>query len=249
MKHWVRLASYLYPAWWRRRYAAEFDALLEEVDMGWRDGFDILKGALTMQLASWNFKSIALTFAVTGAVVAGAIAFRIPSEYQSTSVMRLTSARSSIDFNPYLNDTEQEVLSRTSLEGLITGLDLYKTRRMDTPMENIVQYMRMHGIAIRMLQLPSGEKTPVAFAVTVNYPDPKLAQAVNRALVAKFTAALPHAADLTSLEVLDPPSLPGQPIYPRRHVFVFAGLCGGLLAGLTVAYALRWRIVIERRPA
>jgi uncharacterized protein involved in exopolysaccharide biosynthesis len=249
MKHWVRLASYLYPASWRRRYAMEFDALLDEVDAEWKDVFDILKGALTMQFTSWNFKSILLSFGLIGGVIAAAAAFSIPSEYQSTSVMRLTSAGSSLDLNPYLNDTEQEVLSRTSLERLITGLDLYKTRRMDTPMENIVQYMRMHDIAIKMLRLPAGEKSPVDFAITFNYPDPKLAQAVNRELVSRFTAALPRAGALTSLEVPDPPSLPGQPIHPRRYVFVFTGLCAGLLIGLAVAHASRWRITIVRKPA
>ncbi len=52
MKHWVRLASRFYPASWRRRYAVEFDALLDEVDIGWKDVFDILKEALTMQCNS-----------------------------------------------------------------------------------------------------------------------------------------------------------------------------------------------------
>jgi hypothetical protein len=31
MKRLVRLAARLYPTWWRRRYAAEFEALLEDV--------------------------------------------------------------------------------------------------------------------------------------------------------------------------------------------------------------------------
>jgi hypothetical protein len=88
MKHWVRLASRFYPASWRRRYAVEFDAMLDQVGIGWKDIFDILKGALTMRLTYWNFKSIALMFALTGAAIAAAIAFSIPSQYQSTSVMR-----------------------------------------------------------------------------------------------------------------------------------------------------------------
>lgn len=249
MKRWLRLASYCYPIAWRRRYAAEFEAMLDAVDAGWKDVLDILKGALTMQFTAWNFKSILLTCGLIGIAIATAAVFSIPSEYASTSVMRLSTDGSSLDFMPYLNDTEKEVLSRTSLERLITELDLYKTRRRDTPMENIVQYMRMHDIVIKLLGLPVGEKGPVAFAITFNYPDPRLAQAVNRELVAKFRAALPRAAALTSLEVLDPPSLPGQPIYPNRSVIVFAGLSAGLLIGLAAAFAQRWRIVIVRRPA
>jgi len=52
-----------------------------------------------------------------------------------------------------------------------------------------------------------------------------------------------------NLEVLDPASRPMQPIYPLPGRFAFAGLCAGLLAGLTVAFASRWRISIVRRPA
>lgn len=242
MRRWVRIAACLYPAAWRRRYAMEFDAMLDEVDAGWKDVFDILKGAMTMQITSWNFKSILLTFGLIGVAIAAAAAFSIPAEYASTSVLRLTG-------DADLNRTQSDVLSRTSLEQTIVGLDLYKTRRRDTPMENIVQYMRMHDINIRMLHLPAGEKSPVAFAITFNYPDAKLAQAVDRALVEKFTAALPRAGALTSLVVLDPPTLPAQSSYPNRASFIFIGLFAGLLTGLTVAYALRWRITIERRAA
>jgi hypothetical protein len=195
----------------------------------------------------WRFKSILLTFAVIGGVIAAVIAFSIPSAYVSTCVIRLTTAGSSLEFNAYLNKTEKDVLRRTSLERLITGLDLYKTRRIDMLMENIVQYMRMHDITIKMLRLPAGDKSPGSFAVRYNYSDPKLGQAANRRLVAEFTAALPRAGALTSLEVFDPPSLPEQPI--RRYGFVFTGLCTCPLIGLAVSFAMRWQIMIVRRPA
>jgi uncharacterized protein involved in exopolysaccharide biosynthesis len=242
MKRWLRLASHFYPAAWRRRYATEFDAMLNQVDAGWRDVFDILKGALTMQFTSWNLKTILLTCGLIGVAVAAAAAFSIPSEYQSTAVMLLSG-------DVFFSEAQKEVLSRTSLEKAITELDLYKARRADTPMENIVQYMRMHDISIKMLRLPAGEKKPTAFTITFDYPDPKLAQAVTRDLLTKFTAALPRYGSLTSLEVLDPPSNPMQPIYPRRAWLLATGLFAGLLVGLTVSYALRWRIQIVRRPA
>jgi hypothetical protein len=44
----------LYPAQWRRRYGTEFGALLEESGDGWGAIADVLKGALSMQLRSWN---------------------------------------------------------------------------------------------------------------------------------------------------------------------------------------------------
>jgi len=242
MKQWVRLAAYFYPASWRRRYAVEFDAMLDQVDAEWKDVFNTLRGALTMQFTSWNFKTIVLTFGLIGVVIAAAIAFRIPTEYRSMSVLRLSG-------DADLSHATTEVLSRTSLEKTITGLDLYQARRKDTPMENIVEYMRMHDVAIRMLRSPAGEKNPVAFSISFTYPNRKLAQAVNRELVTKFTEVLPRTGSLTSLEVLDPPSEPAQPFSPNRYPVVFLGLFLGILTGLIVSYALRWRIMIVRRPA
>jgi uncharacterized protein involved in exopolysaccharide biosynthesis len=262
MKHWVRLASRFYPASWRRRYAIEFDAMLVEVDTCWKDVFDTLGGALTMQFASWNLKTIALAFAVTGAALAAAIAFSIPSRYQSTSVMRMTpapvgqgAAWAAGGPAQLEREMEQEVLSRTSLQGLITGPGLYQSQRRQKPMEDIIQDMRNHDITIKPVRLPGGNSSPVAFSIGTTYPDPRLAQAVNRELVTKFVeqnvavqrSGNPRVAE--NLEVLDPASLPLQPIYPPRGRFAFAGLCAGLFTGLAVSYALRWRIAIIRRPA
>jgi len=258
MKRWVRRASYLYPASWRSRYAMEFEAMLDEIEIGWKDFFDILKGALTMQFTSWNFKVILLTFAAIGAVAAAAAAFRIPSEYRSTSVLRYTTNspnQGDADFavSDDLNDIEGQALSRTSMERLIVGLDLYKTERATMPMEAIVQQMRSNDIQVKWLRnLGSNRQDRVAFAISATYPDAKLAQAVNRELVAKFTTALARTdsltTPLTSLQVADPPSLYRNPGYSFLAVFVFAGLCAGLLAGSAVAYALRWRIVFVRNP-
>jgi hypothetical protein len=261
MKRWVRLASYFYPGSWRRRYAMEFDALLDQVDIGWKDVFDILKGALTMQFASWNLKSIALAFAVTGAAIAAAVAFSIPSQYQSTSVMQFTTAGSAQgdgqgDFTRHISKMEQEVLSRTSLEGLISGLGLYESQRRQKPLEDIIQDMRNHEISIRPIHEAGRDRQgTVAFSISTTYSDPKLAQAMNRELVSKFTEQNVVTARAgghrmgENLEVLDPASLPGKPFYPHRGWFAFAGLCTGLLAGLTVSYAMRWRITIVRRSA
>jgi uncharacterized protein involved in exopolysaccharide biosynthesis len=261
MKHWVRLASYFYPASWRRRYAMEFNALLDEVDIGWKDVFDTLKGALTMQFTSWNLKSIALAFAVIGAVIAAAVAFSIPSRYQSTSVMRITNPGSAQgdgqgDFTRHIGKMEQEVLSRTSLERLIVGLGLYQSQRREKPMEDIVQDMRDHEISIKPIHEVGGHRQDTAaFSISTTYPDAKLAQAMNRELVSRFTEQNVIAARAgylpmgENLEVLDPASLPGKPFYPHRGWFAFTGLFAGLLAGLAVSYALRWRILIVRRPA
>ena len=50
MKRLIRLASRLYPSSWRRRYAREFEALLDDVKPGPRQLFDVLKGAIAMRV-------------------------------------------------------------------------------------------------------------------------------------------------------------------------------------------------------
>jgi len=52
MKRLIRLASWLYPTSWRRRYGREFEALLDEVKPGSRQLIDVLKGAISMQIRS-----------------------------------------------------------------------------------------------------------------------------------------------------------------------------------------------------
>jgi uncharacterized protein involved in exopolysaccharide biosynthesis len=261
MKRWLRVASRFYPAAWRERYAAEFDATLDEVETCWKDVFDVLKGALAMQFTSWNLPSISLTFAVIGGVIAIAAGFSIPNEYQSMSVMRI-SAQNPVhggwegEAAEHINEMEQEVLSPTSLTGMITGLNLYEDQRKQKPIEDIVRTMRTHDISIKMLRPAGGRQDDrTAFTISYVYPDPRLAQAVTQELVTKFTevnVTVQRGSDIRTarnIEVLDQPSAPLRPKYPNRSLIVAIGLFAGLLAGLTVSYALRWRIVIVRRAA
>ena len=46
----VRRAIRLYPLWWRRRYGAELDALLDDIDLRWRDIGSIVRGGVVMRL-------------------------------------------------------------------------------------------------------------------------------------------------------------------------------------------------------
>jgi hypothetical protein len=102
MKRLLRLAVLLYPSWWRQRYATEFEALLDDVMLqrarasaravddvtpGWRELFDILHGALTMQLRS--FGTIPVVCTLAGALVGGLLAMRIPTLYASSATIRV----------------------------------------------------------------------------------------------------------------------------------------------------------------
>jgi hypothetical protein len=78
MRRWIGWAAYLYPPAWRARYGAEFDALLDDANVRWRDLADVLRGALIMQMTHW--KSYAKV------VVAAGIACAIVSESQPLRV-------------------------------------------------------------------------------------------------------------------------------------------------------------------
>ncbi len=138
-----------------------------------------------------------------GLVVSTVVAFFWPDTFVSTAVMRITPqqvserlvpAEFSTQMMQRLNEMEQEILSRTNLEGMITdpALDLYKRDRQTRPMEDIVSDMRTHDIAIRPIQVPGsagtdGRQIATAFSISFTYPDKFKAQAVVRSLVTKFT--------------------------------------------------------------
>jgi hypothetical protein len=83
----LRLAVRLYPAWWRRRYGRELDALLADLSPGWRDVIDLTLGALAMQLR--RPVSIPAGCAIAGALVGTIIAFRSPTVYASSATLAL----------------------------------------------------------------------------------------------------------------------------------------------------------------
>jgi hypothetical protein len=58
MRGLTKFFARLYPAAWRDRYARQFAALLEDVKPGWGASFDILKGAIVMQLRTFGSRQI-----------------------------------------------------------------------------------------------------------------------------------------------------------------------------------------------
>ena len=52
MKRLARLLARVYPRQWRARYGQEFDAMLEDVNLTWRDVFGVALSALEMRMKS-----------------------------------------------------------------------------------------------------------------------------------------------------------------------------------------------------
>jgi hypothetical protein len=52
-----RIAKWLirtYPSKWRVRYGSEFETLVEDCNVGWREAMDVLKGAISMNFVRWR---------------------------------------------------------------------------------------------------------------------------------------------------------------------------------------------------
>lgn len=139
-----------------------------------------------------------------GLVISVVVAFLWPDTFISTAVMRITPQQVPTTLVPSvinsqmterLNQMEQEILSRSSLQELIQrpSLDLYKKERLTKPMEDIIQDMRNKYIKIQMLDVPGGvpvgpgKSVASAFVIQFQYPDKYKAQAVVRELVSKFS--------------------------------------------------------------
>jgi succinoglycan biosynthesis transport protein ExoP len=136
-----------------------------------------------------------------GLVLSVVVAFMWPDTYISQAVMRITPQQIPENLVPSvvstqmaerLNQMQQEILSRTSLQELIQrpSLDLYKRERQRLPLEDIIQDMRNKYIKIQMMETPNstGERRLAsAFLIQFSYSDRYKAQQVVRELVTKFT--------------------------------------------------------------
>ena len=136
-----------------------------------------------------------------GLVLAVVVAFMWPDTYISQAVMRITPQQVPENLIPSvlntqmaerINQLQQEILSRTSLQELIQrpSLDLYKRERQRLPLEDVIQDMRNKYIQIRMIETPTGSgdrRVASAFAIQFSYSDRYKAQQVVGWLVARFT--------------------------------------------------------------
>jgi uncharacterized protein involved in exopolysaccharide biosynthesis len=249
MRQLIHWAARLYPAAWHKRYGGELDALIEDIQPQWEDLFNVLLGALRMQMTTRNSLKILGAVTLAGALAAGVFAFRTPDRYVSTAVVRITPAGPA-DSNHQraldrLAELEQEVFSRTSLAQIIQqpALNLYPEDRKSVPLEDVVEKMR--NKALRIQVAPAQNGSVPAFVISFEYPDKYKAQAVVRELVNSFFRQnnlergnqAPSGA--VNLVILDPPNLPQRRLGPNRSMIVGAGLLGGAVLGLLVV--LVWR--------
>ena len=129
----IRFASRLYPASWRRRYGAEFEALLEDAGRGWRDVADVLLGALKMQMTTWTFGKIAVGSGVAGALLCSGVSFiAMPDQFVSSTLLHVnTMEEPGTDFTGKLATyLMQNALSKDLLGVVIERQCLYQRREV-----------------------------------------------------------------------------------------------------------------------
>jgi hypothetical protein len=214
MKRILKLLARLYPNEWRRRYGAEYEALLDEGTPRVRDAVDVFWGAFMMQITSWSSLRIVLVCALVGGLAAVAISFRTPVLYTSEVVVlqftpKIPSpagglAMTAESQRPHMPELAQRTFDQTLLEFIIRKYNLYPIERAKMPIADVVEKMRS-AILIRPVPLSSLDKERVkvaeemwvrdlqsldsALTVEFEYPDAQVAQRVDAELISMLIRA------------------------------------------------------------
>jgi len=263
MKRLIRFAVRLYPKRWRQRYGFEFMALLDDVKLDLRTALDVAKGALKMQMTSWSSARIVAVGWMLGALLAFGVSFAIPIKYESQVVVNVESVpappmfRAEIDQEvaDRMNAMSQRILSGPVLTTIINNLGLYAAERSRMPMENVIALMRSNAQIQPVTSAVSGRIA--GLVIRFSYEDRYIAQRVADGLVSRYMTEnirAPRAKWPTTLQVLDPATLPANPVSPRPSRITAIGLMLGLLIGAVCAYVRRKRLsvstgILEKSPS
>jgi uncharacterized protein involved in exopolysaccharide biosynthesis len=134
-----------------------------------------------------------------GLVISTVVAFLVQNTYVSEATLQITPAQISESIvkttvnqalTERISEMQQEILSRTSLSGIITDprLDLYKSDRSSSPLEDVIETMRNRDIKISVSSVP-GERRASAFSISFAYPDRVKAHDTVQTLITKFQEA------------------------------------------------------------
>jgi hypothetical protein len=250
MKSIVRFLARLYPASWRARYGAEFDALLEEVAPSPRQGLDVFLGAMSMQITTWNFGKIVAVSAAAGLVLASVGFLLKPAEYDSSTPMAIEA---SPDVAQSVLDRLPGTLTRESLAAINKRFTLYPRERDHESPDQLVA--RMQKAIVFQVDQPKPSDAPGVrhFSIHFKYPDPKTAMQVEGEIVSVLVAnnlAMREASPggpPSRLHVLEAPSLPHKPSGPGWAQLAAVGVLAGALLG--VALATLTGLIRRRNPA
>jgi hypothetical protein len=249
MKWTMRFFVRLYPASWRKRYGAEFEALLDDAKPSARDASDVFWGALKMQMTTWSFGRIVLTCSVAGILVATAIIFALQVNYASQAVLWVTprdgSTSTGESGRSLVSNLARNIFVREYLASVIQEHNLYPGERARKPLDDIIDNMKRNITLEATPYASPAHPAALTFVVRFGYPEARVAQQVNEELISRFMEGAVENAQQFNLNwnfrVLDPPSIPLKPAGPNRTQFAAVGLFAGLLIGLALAFVVRSR--------
>jgi hypothetical protein len=118
MMRGIRWVLRLYPRAWRARYGEEFEALLEQTGLGWKDLINAAGGAMQMRVRSIGFFKAAAICGVLGSLALVAIAALEPARYVSRS-LAVASVSDPREFTQDLGAVANVVFTRSALETVI----------------------------------------------------------------------------------------------------------------------------------
>ena len=238
MDRLTKLASKLYPKWWRDRYGEEFAALLEDARPGLGGTLDIAKGALAMQFGTSSAKRTLLAGVLAGLTIGFLGSFAMTPQFASQAVIEVSSPNG--DIVESINRMSQTVMSRAALSTLIRNMNLYVEERNTMPVEDVLEKMRKN-IRISGARAIVGGRDVPAFAITFIYPDAEVSHKVVNTFVSQFLDENLRSQTASTLRVLDPASLPLEPTSPSRRNIAVIGAVSGLVLSSLLAFILRRR--------
>lgn len=266
MKRILKLLARLYPVEWRKRYGAEYETLLEDAAPRAWDIFDVLWGALEMQLTSRNFVRIVLPCSLAGIFAAILFSLAVPPHYSSEKILPVITTNTSA--NALEANGVQSAFNQEFLASVIAERNLYSQERGSMHANEVIEMMRrsihFHVIpptspnelrgfeGLLFLPVQHGTLQPVQVAVQFDYTDPHVAQQVDLDLVNELLFGTPshgfawigganpvlHSRDTFIAYQRSGASLPNKPNGPGRIELSIIGLLAGLLGGMITAAIL-----------
>jgi hypothetical protein len=235
MKRVIRMLARLYPAPWRARYGAEFDQLIADSNVGWRDVWNVVGGAFKMQFTAWGYGRFVVAGIAIGIIAATVTAYSRQPQWRSEAVMQ-----SSVKGSPAATWDEvtlitRAAVNRSSLTGIIQAQDLYLDERRRLPLEDVLENMRRHIWVAPVLAQP-GE-----VSIQYEYPDRFAAQRVVAELMSDMIRAnvdVGHGI----MQPITAASLPEKPFNRPPLIIATVGLLSGPPVGLLAGY------IVRRRP-
>ncbi|MBC7929281.1 MAG: hypothetical protein H7Z38_01840 [Rubrivivax sp.] len=150
----------------------------------------------------WRRKWLIVLPALAVGVAVAWVVRRLPDVYESTTLLTVRPASISTSAIPQLSDSDltirinnigQQVMSRSTLEPMITSFNLYaKERQRGAAMDELVEQMRTRDVKLTLNT--SRNEVTNGFVLSFRGPERRVTQAVTEALAAKYVAMQMDAA-------------------------------------------------------